>query len=118
MPDSSEIETQAENQNLPIRAFDDPVIASCIDAGTRAYHRILAKTNNTHEADKAAHLAYRSAIPPLTNVENIRHFIACVAHGMLIGTIEKHDATRFLYAAQVASGAIRRTPTQTRSPAG
>jgi hypothetical protein len=117
MPDSSEIETQAENPALPIRAFDDPVIARCVDAGTRAYHKTFAKTNNAYEANKAAHLAYRSAIPPLTSTKNIGHFIACVAHGMLIGTIEKHDATRFLDAAQVASGAICRTPTQTQSSA-
>lgn len=115
MPDSPEIETQTENPKLPIRAFDDPVIARCCDTGTRAYHTTLAKTKSEFEANHAAHMAYRSAIPPLTNAENIRHFVACVAHGMLIGTIAKTDGARFLYAAQVASGATRRASAQTRS---
>jgi hypothetical protein len=47
-------------------------------------------------------------MPPLLGAENIREFIACVAHGMLIGAIENKDATRLLYAAQVAFSAQSR----------
>ena len=53
----------------------------------------------------------RSGIPlaewPLAGRENIQNFIACVAHAMLLGIIEPADATRLLYAAQVALGASR-----------
>jgi hypothetical protein len=48
-------------------------------------------------------------MPPLLGAENIRDFIACVAHGMLIGVIENKDATKLLYAAQVAFSAQSRT---------
>ena len=54
-------------------------------------------------------------MPPLLGAENIRDFIACVAHGMLIGTIENKDATKLLYAAQVAYLALNR-PNPKRTP--
>lgn len=40
--------------------------------------------------------------PPLSGADNIRDFIACVAHGMLIAAIEGPAGARLLYAAQVA----------------
>jgi hypothetical protein len=60
-------------------------------------------------ASKAAHDAYRNALPPLSGVENIRDFIACVAHGILIDSIRDCVAARLLYAAQVASNVSRQT---------
>ena len=48
--------------------------------------------------------AYRYAMPTLSNPENIRDFVACVAHGMLIEIINVKEGTKFLYAAQVAGG--------------
>ena len=46
--------------------------------------------------------AYRNALPWLSTPDNVDAFIACVAHGMAIGAIEPSDATRLIYAAQVA----------------
>ena len=59
--------------------------------------------------------AYRSAMPPLTGPENIRDFIACTAHGMLIEAIDGPDAARLLYAAQIANGTLRHTRTSAKS---
>ena len=53
----------------------------------------------------AAHKAFQKSLPPLTGLENIQNFIACVAHGMLIGAILSRDGARLLYAAQVAMAA-------------
>jgi hypothetical protein len=53
----------------------------------------------------AAHKAFQKSLPPLTGVENIRNFIACVAHGMLVGAILSPDGARLLYAAQIAKSA-------------
>jgi hypothetical protein len=55
----------------------------------------------------AAHKAFRKSLPPLTGRENIQNFIACVAHGMLIGAILSPDGARLLYAAQVAMAATQ-----------
>jgi hypothetical protein len=41
-------------------------------------------------------------MPVLAGYENVRNFIACVAHGMLIGVFDESDGTKLLYAAQVA----------------
>jgi len=47
--------------------------------------------------------AYREAMPPLMGARNIRDFIACVAHGMLLHVFEANEASKLLYAAQVAA---------------
>jgi hypothetical protein len=49
----------------------------------------------------------------LDTPENIRDFVACVAYAMLFGAIEPANGSKFLYAAQVAYGAIKR---QTAAP--
>ena len=59
---------------------------------------------------------YRKAMPPLTGRENIQNFIACVAHGMLMKIIEPADATRLLYAAQVAQSGADREPPRSKAP--
>ena len=50
------------------------------------------------EADKA----YCRAMPVLAGYDGVRNFTACVAHGILIGTIKESDSTKLLYAAQIA----------------
>lgn len=55
-------------------------------------------------ANNAANRAYRRAMPVLTGYDNVRDFIACAAHGVLIGALTKEDGTALLYAAQVALG--------------
>ena len=91
-----------EESSAPVSCI--PAVARCCDAGTRAYRTVLAKERNRFEASKAASEAYRLAMPPLVGAESIRDFIACVAHGMLIGAIGSDDGARLLYAAQVATG--------------
>jgi hypothetical protein len=49
--------------------------------------------------------AYCRAMPPLVGSHNIRDFIACVSHGVLIGVIKAGDSAKLLYAAQVALAA-------------
>src|ERR1700733_456792 len=54
---------------------------------------------------KMANKAYREALPPLRGAENISDFIACVAHGMALGVFDTKEASKMLYAAQVAASA-------------
>jgi len=49
-----------------------------------------------------AEAAYRRVMPPLSGAENIRDFVACVAHGMILGAFTGPTGARLLYAAQVA----------------
>ena len=58
----------------------------------------------------AGKLAYCSAMPMLSGADNIRDFIACVSYGMSLGIIPGPEATRLLYAAQVAHTAHRKRP--------
>jgi hypothetical protein len=59
----------------------------------------------TDRAIKKAYKAYREALPPLRGSENIRDFIACVAHGLAIDVFDAREASKMLYAAQVAAAA-------------
>jgi len=58
------------------------------------------------QAHEFACLNYRSSMPRLSGADNIRDFVACVAHGICIGVIPGPEGTRLLYAAQVAYSAL------------
>jgi hypothetical protein len=80
----------------------------CRAAWQRAYD---AKADtDICRAEKDATNAYRCALPVLAGPECIRDFIACVAHGILIGVIPAQMSGQLLYAAQVATAALPRLP--------
>ena len=85
----------------------NPAVALCCEAWDRIYQANLAGGRSRSVAKFNAREAYSNALPPLAGPENIRDFIACVAHGMLIGAIAEARCTRLLYAAQVAHTALR-----------
>jgi hypothetical protein len=78
------------------RAFNNHMEAS---AGER-----FAKVYAAHEGDRA----YRNAMPVLSGHRNIRDFIACAAHGILIDAIPEKARGSLLYAAQVAFATLPR----------
>lgn len=92
-----------ESNSIP----ENPAIIRCYSEWQRVYKAEKAKGENWFNALKSAGQAYRKAMPPLTGQENIRNFVACVAHGMMIDAIEGKDGTRLLYAAQVALFSVR-----------
>ena len=94
----------------PIAVPENPAIARCMNGWACAYKVEKAKTNDHYDAVRKGNLGYRKAMPRLSGYENIRDFIACVAHGMLIGAIDGDDGTRLLYAAQVALSTVRSQP--------
>ena len=97
--------TPTDSCDMP---YDNPAIARCIDAWNKAYNEAMEEDQEDESsAQSAAAEAYRNAMPPLMGARNIREFIACTAHGILIEAIRSSDATRLLYAAQVAAGAHR-----------
>jgi hypothetical protein len=54
-------------------------------------------------------------MPQLSGRESIRDFIACTAHGILIGAIPPQQSGQLLYAAQVALGSLQREPKPQKS---
>jgi hypothetical protein len=86
----------------------NPAIAWCQKAYLEAYQESRSEGKSDYLAECDAADAYRKAMPPLCGAENIRNFIACVARAMLTETMKGADATRLLYAAQVAQAAIDR----------
>jgi hypothetical protein len=105
----------AAAESSPVSA--NPAVARCMNAWERAYKAEKAKRKSDFDASEEAEKAYRNAMPPLSGYENIRDFIACVAHAMLIGAIRDNQGTKLLYAAQVALTTVRRQPAASKPEA-
>ncbi|HUD55992.1 MAG TPA: hypothetical protein VMR02_12235 [Terracidiphilus sp.] len=93
-----------------------PAVARCCHSMQTAYRTIKSTYDENGDeseeqcqdrAAEAAQRAFCQAMPPLSGCENIRNFIACVAHGMLLDVFTGAESTRLLYAAQVANTAAR-----------
>jgi hypothetical protein len=94
--------------SIPSRypAGTQAALRRCCAAWKRAFNAYMGKdpANNGGEfwAAKEAGIAYRNSMPLLVGYEGARDYIACAAHGILIGAIPKEDSGQVLYAAQVA----------------
>ena len=105
-------------------SLQNPAVALCAGGWEKTYRATLQMTGNLHSARHLAATVYRMAMPPLTSRQNISDFIACVGFGMLLGAIKTVNATKFLYAAQVAlaaapsSNPTRRSKPKTRTQRG
>jgi hypothetical protein len=82
-------------------------ITRCVETYNRAYKAERASRRDEIAAIRSARRAFRAALPPLVGCENIRDFIACIAQGILLDVIDTADASKLLYAAQVAIAAGR-----------
>lgn len=82
----------------------------CCQARERSLEQSRANSRDKYDTRENANEAYRNAMPDLSGYENIRNFIACTAQGMVIGAIDSIEGSKFLYAAQVALGALRHQP--------
>ena len=105
MPNDQE-PIEIESVEKPNPALANPAIARCTEAWDEAYNEQIEEDESEYGAAKIAGEAYRAALPPLTSRDNCRDFIACVAHGILLGAIPESSAGKLLYAAQVALGAV------------
>lgn len=93
-------------------ALKNPAVARCCAAATETYRAGIKLRNDEHTRNLArdhADEAYQQAMPPLSGAANIRDFIACVTYGLLIDTIHPMEASRLLYAAQVAGTLAKRS---------
>ena len=85
-------------------------VVRCTESWTRTAMKEIAAGTDVVTARKVANDSYRMAMPPLVGFANIRDFIACVTHGVLIGAIQSKDSTKLLYAAQVALAGQKSLP--------
>ena len=85
-------------------------VVRCCEAYVLAYRAAKKLDKSNYTTTEEAQKAFRAAMPPLSGYDNIRDFIACTAHGILIGAIEVADSSKLLYAAQVALSTIRHQP--------
>ena len=97
----------------PLTTPKNPAIARCQDAWNSTYKALRDKNEREPTSIVGANKAFRCAMPALDTPENIRDFVACVAYAMLMGAIDPKDGSKFLYAAQVAYGAVKH---QTAAP--
>jgi hypothetical protein len=105
-------EEKSENLYQHVAPAQNPAVALCYESYTRALDEAEEMKMYTARAHKLAQNVYRKALPPLSGRENIRDFIACVAHAMLLKIIEPEEATRLFYAAQVAQSGVKREPSK------
>ena len=104
----------------PDSADARPALKRCLAAWRRSFNAYMESSDGdstdkifaAHEADKA----YCNAMPLLSSYESIRDFIACTAHGILIGAIPPQKSGHILYAAQVALSTLQCEP-KPRNPA-
>ena len=94
--------------SIPSRypAGTQAALRRCCAAWKRAFNAYMDKDPDDNGGElwaaKEAGIAYRNAMPLLVGYEGARDYIACAAHGILIGAIPKEDSGQVLYAAQVA----------------
>ena len=106
--------------NIDNSAESNPAVARCCEAYRNACRAQLENVGTDDydydekviDAQNSGEQAYVDAMPPLLGVRNIRNFIACAAHGSAKGMLDGKDATRLLYAAQVAFSTRRIRPSR------
>ncbi len=93
----------------------------CCDAWRRAFKAYMEGDEATGSAldatfaAKDGGIAYCNAMPVLAGYEGVRDFVACAAHGILIGAIPPERGGHLLYAAQVALNACQYLPNSPKS---
>lgn len=96
---------------LPASSASKAAIRRCRAAWKRAYDICIEEGGdnllNRSTAAKKAAPVYRAAMPALDGLDNVRDFIACTAHGILIETVPPDLAGQLLYSAQVALGVLQ-----------
>ena len=100
-------EIEVEIEHLAAASKQNSAVAECSRAWTLAYARARMKNQSCTHAREQARVAYRLAMPTLVGEKAIPDFVACVTFGIAMKTIDSGEASKLLYAAQVATSASR-----------
>lgn len=102
--DRYDIRRKLNKEPIELSAPSDcPAIHKCCKAWYAAYQSAEDRGFNQVSTWLRANEAYRNAMPPLTTPENIRDYIACLNHGMIINAITHPFSGRLLSAAKLAA---------------
>jgi hypothetical protein len=82
----------------------------CDQMFAEAAKQALSESKSERAVRLSGKLAFCAAMPKLSGASNIRDFIACVTYAMSLEIIPGNEATRLLYAAQVAHTALTKRP--------
>ncbi len=94
-------------------ARDNPAVQRCRKAWEDAYdEKMLTLGENADDdaAQNAGNRAYLCTLPPLSGYENIRDFIACVMHALVLNVVDPEAVEDYLAGAKVALSALRQEP--------
>jgi len=94
-----------------------PAVQRCCEARDRFIRQSRQKNRDSYKTSEAAAEAYCPAMPDLSGFENIRDFVACTSYGIVSGLIDAIEGSKFLYAAQIASGILRHEIKDQKRPA-
>ena len=98
-------------------AADNPAVQRCRKAWEEAYDEemlALGHDDDHGPAVGSANRAYLCALPPLSGYENIRDFIACIMHALVLHVLDPEDVEEYLAGAKVALSALRQKPQHKR----
>ena len=84
-----------------------PAVLHCWTAYEQTYALERGKGASIEDSYENGKMAYRQAMPCLSDQASIRDFVACVTHGMVLRLIPNQDGGKLLYAANVAAGFLR-----------
>jgi len=87
---------------IPPEATPELTVKRCLLAMAAEADRADADGVGAKERADLMRAAYKAQLPAMADRESIRAFIACVAHGIAISALEAQQASKMLYAAQVA----------------
>jgi hypothetical protein len=87
----------------------------CCAASQRSFDSYMGTIKKAEKFDKILAAkdtaeACCNAMPVLAGYEGVRDFIACAAHGILVGAIPMEKSAQLLYAAQVALASLHHQP--------
>lgn len=95
--------------SFPAEPLSTPAanIRRCMQQTAKAKDYAAANGYTQQERRKLAIMAYKLAMPPMTDKPAIHSYIACVAYGIQVGVFNGRDASQLLYAAQVALSLLK-----------
>jgi len=106
----------SSDQRAPRTMSIKEAVLNCRAALLHAYNEQMAREKSEYQASKLGSQAFRRTMPLLISEGNIRAFIACVAHGILIDAIPGEDGPRLTAIARLALASLPREPKSAGRP--
>jgi hypothetical protein len=103
-----------------VRAVADRTLAKPLSKAAQAYNAMLKdalKDKDWTRLNELANVQYKANMPRLDTLDHIREYIACVAEGVVLGVFTGTEASKLLYAAQIALSSYKSADRRVRCKA-